>query len=81
MLRRLIGMLAPGLLGRIELESRQWMMQCSECRHEISVWDYGGMRYRARGTVYRLGRCPGCGKIGMLRVYKHEGEDGIGQHD
>ena len=70
MLRALIKRLFPGLMVKIEAESRQWMMQCPECRHEVSVWEYGGMRYRGYGTVYRLGRCRNCNKVGMLRVYK-----------
>ena len=74
MLRALIKFLAPGLMAKIEIESRLWMMQCPACRHEVSVWEYGGMRYRARGTVYRLGRCRGCGAFKMLRVYKRESD-------
>ena len=70
MLRRLIKLIAPGLMTKIEAESRQWMMQCPGCGYEVSVWEYGGMRYRGHGTVYRLGRCRGCGTIKMLRVYK-----------
>ena len=72
MLRSLIGFLSPAFLARIEAESRNWIMQCKKCGHQISVWDYGGMRYKAHGTVYRLGRCRGCGKASMLRVYKKE---------
>ena len=74
MLRGLIGLLSPTLLGRIETESRQWMMQCPNCGHEVSVWEYGGMRYRGFGRVYRLGRCRGCGEVRMLRVYKRDSE-------
>ena len=74
MLRGLIGLLSPSLLGRIEAESRQWMMQCPNCGYEVSVREYGGMRYRGFGTVYRLGRCHGCGKLRMLRVYKRDSE-------
>jgi predicted RNA-binding Zn-ribbon protein involved in translation (DUF1610 family) len=70
MLRRLIGFFFPGLMGRIEAESRAWQMQCPRCDYETSVWNAGGMRYLGLGTVYRFGRCPGCGKSGMLRVYK-----------
>ena len=70
MLRALIRLLFPRLMPKIEAESRQWMIQCPKCRHEVSVWDSGGMRYRARGTVYRFGRCRGCGALGMLRVYR-----------
>jgi len=72
MLRGLIHFFSPGLLTKIETESRQWMMQCPACAHEISVWDYGGMRYKGQGTVYRLGRCRGCGKVKMLKVYKKD---------
>ncbi len=70
MLRALIRFLAPGLMNRIEVESRTWMMHCTHCGCETSIWDAGGMRYKGLGTVYRLGRCRNCGKISMLRVYK-----------
>ena len=72
MLRGLINLLSPSLLERIEAESRLWMMQCPGCGHEVSVWEYGGMRYRGVGTVYRLGRCRGCGAVKMLKVYRHQ---------
>ena len=74
-LRKIISSLSPKLMSRIEAESRRWFMQCRHCGYEISVWDYGGIRYRALGTVYRFGRCRNCGKSGksgksgMLRVY------------
>ncbi len=73
MLRKIISRLAPGLMQRIEAESRRWLMQCPRCGFEISVWEYGGLRYRALGTVYRLGRCRNCKRIGMLRVYLPDG--------
>ncbi len=63
-------------MARIEAESRRWFMHCPRCGYEISVWDYGGMRYRALGTVYRFGRCRNCGKSGMLRVYLRDGDNG-----
>jgi len=72
MLRKLITRLAPDLMQRIEADSRSWMMQCPKCGYEISVWDYGGMRYKGHGTVYRLGRCRDCNRVGMLRVYKKD---------
>ena len=72
MLRKLIKKLAPDLSQRIEADSRRWMMQCPECGYEISVWDYGGMRYKALGSAYRLGRCRGCKRIRMLRVYRKD---------
>jgi hypothetical protein len=75
MLRWLIKALFPGLMIRIEAESRTWMMQCPNCGFETSVWEAGGMRYKGLGSVYRLGRCRVCGKIGMLRVYQRDYPD------
>ena len=72
MLRKLISMISPRLASSMEAESRQWMMQCPGCGHEVSVWDSGGIRYKASGTVWRLGRCSQCRKMGMLRVYRRE---------
>lgn len=43
----------------IEKESRQWVMQCP-CGYERSVWDMGGLRYKAAGSPKRLTRCPSC---------------------
>lgn len=62
-------------MGRIEAESRVWMIQCPNCGFEISIWEAGGMRYKGLGPVYRLGRCHGCAKVGMLRVYLREDPD------
>lgn len=72
MLRKLINMISPELASRMEAESRKWMMQCPKCGHEVSVWDSGGIRYRASGTVWRLGRCSKCSKLRMLRIYFRE---------
>ena len=70
MLRALVLRLFPGLAERFEQESRRWMIQCPNCGHEISVWEAGGIRYKARGTVRRYGKCSKCGKYSMLRVYR-----------
>ncbi len=59
----------------IEAESRAWMLRCPRCGYQISVWDHGGMRYRARGKAYRMGRCRGCGQVGMLRLYRPDRGD------
>jgi hypothetical protein len=72
MLRALIKTLFPALMERVEAESKTWFMQCRTCGYQISVWDYGGMRYRGLGTVYRLGRCRECDKVSMLRVCRRE---------
>ena len=45
----------------MEAESRAWLMTCSECGHSVSVWDAGGLRYKAAGEPRRRARCAGCG--------------------
>jgi hypothetical protein len=44
----------------METESRAWIMICP-CGHETSVWDAGGIRYKAAGNPTRRHRCPHCG--------------------
>ena len=68
-LRRFFTRVSPELARKMESESRRWMMQCQSCGHEVSVWDAGGIRYKARGTVRRLARCSRCNKLGMMRIY------------
>ena len=70
MLQKLIVRLFPKLAARLEAESRQWLVSCPNCGHEVSVWEVGGIRYKASGTVYRYGRCVSCRQRGMLRVYR-----------
>ena len=70
MLRALLIRFFPALASRVEKESREWMVQCKNCEGEVSVWEAGGMRYKARGTVRRWGKCPLCGIRSMLRIYR-----------
>ena len=44
----------------MEDESRSWVMQC-ECGHTTSIWEMGGIRYKASSKgLRRLGRCAAC---------------------
>jgi hypothetical protein len=45
----------------IEAESRQWMAHCP-CGHARSIWDLGGIRWKAAGHPRRLLNCPECGQ-------------------
>ncbi len=45
----------------MEAESRSWMMRCP-CGHSRSVWDLGGIRWKAAGNPKRLLTCPACGQ-------------------
>jgi hypothetical protein len=46
----------------MQAESRSWMMRCDDCGHAESVWDRGGIRWKAAGKPRILDRCPRCGK-------------------
>jgi hypothetical protein len=34
----------------MEAESKQWKVNCPACGHERSIWDMGGIRYKAAGN-------------------------------
>jgi hypothetical protein len=58
----------------MEMHSRQWMVRCPNCGFEKSVWEWGGIRYKAAGEPRWLRRCRTCGKIGWHKVYKRKPE-------
>ena len=45
----------------MEADSCNWVMRC-DCGHETSVWEMGGIRWKACGRPRRFGRCAKCGK-------------------
>lgn len=60
----------PHSLGKaMEKESRLWMQRCPQCGAETSIWEDGGIRYRAAGRPRRLRRCSTCG-LQWHEVYK-----------
>jgi hypothetical protein len=69
LLRNLIFAVVPrGLAQAMEADSRAWMLQCP-CGAEISIWDIGGIRYKAVGESRDLYRCARCGKRTWHRLY------------
>jgi predicted RNA-binding Zn-ribbon protein involved in translation (DUF1610 family) len=56
----------------METESRSWMLGCPSCGYEISVWDAGGVRWKAKGRPWALMRCPQCGKTGWTRLHRSD---------
>lgn len=53
----------------MEADSRAWKIRC-RCGHERSVWDIGGIRWKAVGNPWWLMRCPQCGKRSWHQVCK-----------
>lgn len=61
--------------AQMEAHSRQWFLECPKCGNAKSLWEIGGIRYKAVGSKSVLGRCSGCnGKLRFLRVVKR-GDD------
>lgn len=54
----------------MEAHSRAWLVQCPKCGFERSIWELGGIRYKAAGNQRNLGRCPACGKTSWHKVHK-----------
>ncbi|MBX3437435.1 MAG: hypothetical protein KF861_08100 [Planctomycetaceae bacterium] len=52
-------------------QSQRWMMRCP-CGHETSIWDMGGIRWRADGKAIRWGRCGGCGERYFGQLYQRQ---------
>lgn len=61
-LQRLLARLLPERWVReMERESRSWMARCP-CGFERSVWEIGGVRWKAAGRPRQLLSCPRCGE-------------------
>ena len=54
----------------MEAHSRAWLVRCPHCGHERSIWDLGGIRYKAAGNPRLRLSCPNCGKAGWHEVSK-----------
>jgi len=63
----------------MEAESRAWMVQCPKCGFERSIWESGGIRYKAAGSSRQYRRCPSCGKLGWQKIYWKGGIEGASQ--
>jgi hypothetical protein len=44
------------------------MVRCRSCGFARSIWDLGGIRWKAKGTKWTWGRCPNCGKRGWHTI-------------
>ena len=59
----------------MQAESRSWMVRCT-CGYERSVWELGGIRWKAKGSPRRLMRCPQCGENSWHTVYRPALDEG-----
>ena len=61
---------SPDRAAKMEAESRTWMIRYPACGYERSVWETGGVMYKASGASWQFRRCPQCGKRGWHKVYQ-----------
>jgi hypothetical protein len=66
------------VMSSIEAESREWIVRCRGCGFERSVWELSGVRWKAKGTKWTLGRCPACHKWRLHKIYRRERSEPTG---
>jgi hypothetical protein len=66
--RLIFAFVSPETAKKMEADSRAWKVHCPHCHFVRSIWDMGGIRYRAYGNPYKLRLCPSCGKVGWHKT-------------
>jgi hypothetical protein len=54
-------------------ESLTWYFTC-DCGKEFSIWEIGGIRYKAMGNPVKQVKCPFCNKVAPRKVLKKVSE-------
>jgi|AntRauTorckE6833_2_1112554.scaffolds.fasta_scaffold31464_2 RNase P subunit RPR2 len=72
MLRKILQkILSDNQFQKIKESSKKWFSVCNKCGYSISVWDSGGIRFKAASKGKRvLGSCPDCKKIRIFKIVK-----------
>lgn len=68
-------LLPDRLFASLQAESERWAMRCP-CGAETSVWEMGGIRWKAIGEPRRMGTCGTCGRTYWGQTYKRPAERG-----
>ena len=55
----------------IEAESREWIATCP-CGHRTSVWELGGIRWKASGEPSRKFQCSGCHQVTWHKIQREK---------
>ena len=62
LMRKLIlAVVSKKTAAAMEAESRRWVMKCP-CGYETSIWEMGGIRYKAAGSPWKVAQCGKCGQ-------------------
>jgi ssDNA-binding Zn-finger/Zn-ribbon topoisomerase 1 len=63
----------PASWGRsMEESSRSWIVRCPNCNFERSVWELGGIRWKAAGNPKQKLLCPNCQQLGWHTIYRKQ---------
>lgn len=60
----------------MEADSRRWMVRCA-CGFARSVWEIGGIRYKATGQPSWFMKCPQCGQRSWHKVSLNSRKDSL----
>ncbi len=60
---------SSSLFEKMMEDSKRYRFTCS-CGKESSIWDIGGIRYKATRNTMSGAWCPHCKKFGMQKIYK-----------
>lgn len=77
-IQKLVTTLLPASWSRaIRHESQRWLLRCPSCNTVRSVWEIGGIRFKATSTGKRVRVwCPHCEQARMMPLeYKESGPD------
>ncbi|PTY01912.1 hypothetical protein DB346_10700 [Verrucomicrobia bacterium LW23] len=77
--RVVLSLLPKSWSSSIEAESRQWIAHCNNngCDRSISVWEMGGVRWKAAGNPSVKVLCPKCRQV-TWHTLIHEKQNGVG---
>ncbi len=50
-------------------------MTCLKCNFEESIWEMGGIRWKAKGNSRNLRKCPNCHERTWHSTYKKKTDD------
>ncbi len=60
---------SASLFEKMKADSMLYRFTCA-CGKETSIWEIGGIRYKAYGKPTTGVKCPHCGKFSMRKIYK-----------
>lgn len=58
----------------MEADSRRWKMRCRTCQTVQSVWEAGGIRWRAIGGSITATYCQNCRRMRLHQLYWQKDE-------